>query len=210
MYTLEKGNCIQLMKQMADKSVDCIVTDPPWGVGIDYGVYQDTACNLKEMIPQMMPEMLRIAHRVIILCGTKYMHCYPHPTWVMAWVYPAGGGGCPWGFTCWQPILCYGKDPYLANRMGGRPDVFTKLVPQKCNTFGHPTPKPLNFMMKLIERVSVKKTDRILDPFMGSGTTGVAAVQLGRDFVGFDINPRFIRIAEKRIMEAANDNEPSK
>jgi tRNA G10 N-methylase Trm11 len=108
MYTLEKGDCITLMKQMADKSVDCIVTDPPWGVGIQYDGYHDTPEVVVKIINEAVPEMLRIAHRVIILCGTKYMHCYPRPTWTMAWVYPAGGAGCPWGFTCWQPILCYG------------------------------------------------------------------------------------------------------
>lgn len=103
---------------MKEKSFDSIVTDPPWGVGIDYDGYKDTPEGVMEIIEEAVPEMLRIAHCVIIMPGTKYMHWYPRPTWTMAWVYSAGGAACSWGFTCWQPILCYGKDPYLANRMG--------------------------------------------------------------------------------------------
>ena len=47
-----------------------------------------------------------------------------------------------------------------------------------------------------------KESDTILDPFMGSGTTGVACQQLGRNFIGYEISPDYFKIAEKRIKEA--------
>jgi site-specific DNA-methyltransferase (adenine-specific) len=65
---------------------------------------------------------------------------------------------------------------------------------------GHPTQKNKEMIGTLIDKCSVNGT--ILDPFMGSGTTGVAAVQLGRNFIGCEINPAYFAIAQKRI-EAA-------
>ena len=64
----------------------------------------------------------------------------------------------------------------------------------------HQTEKPLNVMKWLIEIVDNEQT--ILDPFMGSGTTGVACVQTGRNFIGIEIDPKYYAIAEKRIKEA--------
>jgi DNA modification methylase len=66
---------------------------------------------------------------------------------------------------------------------------------------GHPCPKPLKFVKWLIKKGS-KEGDTILDPFMGSGTTGVACVQTGRNFIGCEIDPGYFKIAEKRIHDA--------
>ena len=65
----------------------------------------------------------------------------------------------------------------------------------------HPTQKPLKLMYRIIEKYT-KEGDTILDPFMGSGTTGVACVQLNRNFIGYEISPDDFKIAEKRISEA--------
>ena len=65
----------------------------------------------------------------------------------------------------------------------------------------HPCPKPTNVMRWIIERTTFKN-DNVFDPFMGSGTTGVACVQTGRNFIGIEIDPTYFAIAEKRIAEA--------
>ena len=65
----------------------------------------------------------------------------------------------------------------------------------------HPMQKPIALMKYLIERFT-QPNDTILDPFMGSGTTGVACVQTGRNFIGIEIEPKYFEIAEKRIAEA--------
>ena len=62
----------------------------------------------------------------------------------------------------------------------------------------HPTIKPLDFTEKIIKNSS-KKGEVVLDCFMGSGTTGVACKNLGRDFIGIELNPEYFRIAEERI-----------
>ena len=65
----------------------------------------------------------------------------------------------------------------------------------------HPTQKPLDVMKWCIERLP-SGCSTILDPFMGSGTTGVACVKLGRKFIGIEIEPKYFDIACKRISEA--------
>ena len=65
----------------------------------------------------------------------------------------------------------------------------------------HPTTKPLDLMLWVIRNYT-NEGDAIFDPFMGSGTTGVAAVQLGRNFIGCEINPDYFATAEKRIRQA--------
>lgn len=70
----------------------------------------------------------------------------------------------------------------------------------------HPTQKPLSLMFELVERVSaVKQT--VLDPFMGSGTTGVACIKLGRKFIGIEIEPKYFDIACRRIEEATRQGD---
>ncbi len=66
----------------------------------------------------------------------------------------------------------------------------------------HPSPKPISYMKKLVERVT-KEGDLICDPFMGSGTTGVAALQTGRNFIGIEKDETYFSIAMKRINDAS-------
>ena len=67
--------------------------------------------------------------------------------------------------------------------------------------FGHITPKPIELMKNIINHSS-NENMTVLDPFMGSGTTGVACVQTGRNFIGIEIDPGYFKIAEKRIHDA--------
>lgn len=81
-------------------------------------------------------------------------------------------------------------------------------TPKKSEkTFGkHPTQKPLDLLERII-LASTNEGDLILDPFMGSGTTGVAALKLGRKFVGIEKEKEFIELAEKRIFDAYQQKE---
>lgn len=78
-------------------------------------------------------------------------------------------------------------------------DVFS-VSPSQGRSGRHPTEKPLQLMMELLKVLN--GADTILDPFMGSGTTGVACVNLGRKFIGIEIEPRYFDIACRRIEEA--------
>ena len=194
-----QGDCLEVMKQMPDKCVDLVVTDPPYGLGFQYEQFTDTQENLKTLVDSFMPEALRVAQTVVLTPGLNNIHLYPKPKWILAWTYTGGANISPWGFNCWQPIIVYGADPYLRDRMGARSDVIVDNIPAK--DWGHPCPKPQSFISKLINRVSTRESDTILDPFLGSGTTAVAAKQLCRNFIGIEISEKYCKIAEERLRQ---------
>ncbi|MBZ0173152.1 MAG: site-specific DNA-methyltransferase, partial [Phycisphaerales bacterium] len=193
--TLHLGDCREIMPTLG--RVDAVVTDPPYGIDEAYESYDDTTDNLIALIASCVPLLRERASRVVVTSGVLNHMLYPKPDWTMAWVTPAGAGAGPWGFCCWQPVLCYGPDPYLEMGLGRRPDVIIHTEGSPKN--GHPCPKPTRFMEVLIQRSTLSGT--ILDPFMGSGTTGVACVRLQRKFIGIEIEEKYFDIACRRIEE---------
>jgi DNA modification methylase len=203
MYQLIHGNCISTLRTMPDKSVDCIVTDMPYGVGVDFGDYRDNVENLEALIDDALPEMRRVSKLTIITPGVRNLFLYPEPTWTLCWCFGGGSRG-RWGFNHWQPILAYGTDPRHRLKMM-HTDVIRANNAELENRSEHPCPKPLPFVRKLINRVAPSSADTILDPFMGSGTTGVAAIQLGHTFIGIEMNGDYLAIAKRRIAQARPD-----
>jgi len=191
------GDCLDVMKDIPDKSIDLVLTDPPYGVGFGYDTFYDNQTGLKKLLCVAMPEILRVGKIVLITCGNGNQHLYPKPDWTLAWVITAGAGQNKWGFTCWQPILAYGNDPYRANNMGARPDII--ISNEKSKKYGHPCTKPINVWKKILLRGSVREQDIILDPFLGSGTTAVACKMLKRDYIGIDISEEYCQIARDRL-----------
>jgi site-specific DNA-methyltransferase (adenine-specific) len=96
----------------------------------------------------------------------------------------------------------------VAHRAGGpiRWNADNRLVPNVLSEMPsrqreHPNEKPIDLVSRLVATHS-NRGDLILDPFMGSGTTGVAAVKLGRKFIGIEIEPKYFDIACQRISDA--------
>jgi len=179
--------------------IDAVVTDPPYGVGVDYGGFSDTPENVEKLISKIMPFILA-APCAALTPGVPLMWNYPVPVWVGSWVHPAPAGGCPWGFVGNNPILYYGADPYLKRGMGRRPDSIV-LASDRQGVDGHPTPKPLAVWRWLAERVTPEKGLIIYDPFIGSGTSMVAAEQLNRRCFGMEIDPGFAAVCLQRMSD---------
>jgi site-specific DNA-methyltransferase (adenine-specific) len=192
--TLYLGDCLEILPTLGP--VDAVVTDPPYGIGVEYGQFDDTPENVRLLAEKWLPLARSISGRVVLTPGNANMHSYPRPTWTLAWITPAGAGSGPWGFSCWQPILAYGHDPFLSSGKGRAPDIIQLTESSEKN--GHPCPKPIGFMQRLLIRTTME-AETVLDPFMGSGTTGVACARLGRRFIGIEIEPRYFDIACKRI-----------
>ena len=191
------GDCVDVMRQFPDKCFDLCLTDFPYGIGEEYASFSDTQENLKDLIAKAMPEILRVSKRALITYGVTNIFHYPRPAWVLNWTTPAGTGCSPWGFCCWQPILAYGKDPYLAAASGSLPDAYVHTEAAEKN--GHPCPKPIQIWKKILLRGSNKETDLIFDPFMGSGTTAIACEHLNRKWVGCEMDAKYVEIALKRL-----------
>lgn len=67
--------------------------------------------------------------------------------------------------------------------------------------WGHPSQKPVSLMVSLVQRAS-KRGGTVIDPFMGSGSTGMACLRTGRHFIGIECNPRYFAVAQRRLMLA--------
>ena len=197
------ADCREILPLIPDKSIDLVLTDFPYGNETDYGTYLDTQDNLKELIRDMMPPILGVGKVSLVACGIGNMFSYPIPDWVLSWYWlNTASGSSQWGFNTWQPILAYGKDPYLTNNMGRRQDSYLCRIPVGKDNFCHPCPKPDAVWSWFITRGSISNTDLILDPFLGSGTTAYCAKKLGRKCIGIEIEERYCEISAKRCSQS--------
>lgn len=177
-------------------------TDPPYGLGDtvseknEYDAYDDTRENLTKLIEKVIPLVRSVADCVVITPGVMNHRLYASPTWTMAWFTPAGIGMGPWGFCCWQPILCYGKDPKLAKGKGSYPDAIVHTE-SSDKSLGHPCAKPVNFWQWLVERTS-EPGDLLFEPFSGSGTTIIVAEKTGRTCYAVEISPAYVDTSVER------------
>ena len=190
------GDCLEVMKEMPDKSIDLVLTDPPYGVNMNYDIYQDTEENWFALMEKVIPEMRRIAKMVIFpSCQIKRLDWFyknHKPDWLLCWY--KGSVGCAGylGFNDWEPHLVYGKNNTNMH------DYF-RAIPEPQNN-GHPCQKPIEWAKWIISRAT-KENDLVLDVFNGSGTTCVAAKQLKRNFIGIEISEKYCEIAKQRLRQ---------
>ena len=189
--TLYLGDCMDILPTLG--KVDALITDPPFGVGNFVqisGNVRGEKVTWNESIPsaeffQLLKE--KSTHRVI--WGANYFNCFE------------GAGGLVWVKN--QPMPNMSKAEMASTSWGNKVELisltWTNYVNTKEST--HPCERPVGLYKWCIEQVP-KQPQTILDPFMGSGTTGVAAIQLGRKFIGIEREPKYFDIACKRIEQA--------
>ena len=198
-YQLHLGDCLDILRSLPSGSVDAVVTDPPYNVGLAYASIDDRRSDYAEWCALWFSELRRVCRGPIAITTgqanlSMWSALHP-PNWWLAWWKPAAMGRCVVGFNNWEPIALYGK-PVKAGC-----DVIRACIKPSEDVGDHPCPKPLEWAAKQIDALS-EQDSTILDPFMGSGTTGVACMQTGRKFIGCEIDPGYFEIARKRI-EAA-------
>lgn len=208
--TLYCGDCLEILPTLG--KVDAVVTDPPYGVGLTCRTTKHTkrqsSKNYQDdgqfIIDQIIPRVIAatgIAPVAAISSGIRWIQAYPKPADIGTVFFPNGAGSSPWGFNCNNPILFYGTCPYLKRGMGSRPNSVS-ATHWFSDDVDHPCPKPVPFMKWMVMRTSPAMGETILDPFMGSGTTGVACAELGRHFIGIEIDRKYFDIACERITKA--------
>ncbi len=194
------GDCLDVMPGLGP--IDALISDPPYGVGFKgkaykgkapTGGYEGDDCG--DVAVAGISAALEMACRALVFPGNRLAWSYPEPAEIGTVFCPAGVGNGRWGWSCNHPILFYGKPP----SGGSTPNSFTSFDVSESN--GHPCPKPLRWMKWAVKKASAEN-EIILDPFMGSGTTGVACAKLGRRFIGIEIEPKYFDIACKRIEDA--------
>lgn len=185
-----------------------LLTDPPWGLDggrggdartfrkADYGatLWRDDLEYIRDVVVPVIEQTLVTMRRGAVTPGVRSMRLYPPSADVGCFWHPAGLTHGPWGFATFSPILYYGKDHRAGN--GALPSG--RAVVEPAVKVGHPCPKPIEAWRWLCDKVSAEM-DTIIDPFMGSGTTLVAAKELGRKAIGIEIEERYCEIAARRL-----------
>ncbi len=207
-FTLHIGDCLDPVTGLASlayKSVDHVITDPPYGVEFGYSDHDDDASTHPAFVASFMQHVLRLPSAcALVFSGTAQAFEYPAPKWMCAWIKPGSTGRSRLGGFCeFEPILVYGKPRKRVYH------DYTSL-PSAANLstigIGHPCPKPIG-LMEWCVRNFTDPGETILDPFAGSGTTGVAAIRLGRKFIGWEKDEKYHRIAMKRLTAAREQIE---
>ena len=178
----------------AEDSVDLIVTDPPYNVGVQYGESVDDFRD--DFFEWMTPRFraFRAVSRSLLITGQARLPDYAimEPwKWLLCWHKPAAMGRSPVGFCNWEPVALWGA--------GGKDsvDYFRAPIIPDPAIDGHPCPKPLLWAKWQIEMFPDAKT--VLDPFCGSGTTLRAAKDLNRKAIGIEIEEKYCEIAANRM-----------
>ncbi len=203
--SIVEGDCLDVLRTLPDGCVDAVITDPPYGLGFKYISHDDTRENLASLIAGFMPECQRLSRRVFVTPGQTQISLYPPADWVLAVTWNTTGTFGKYGFSQWMPVLAWGDD------LKGFGSVNKMLKSDTIHISGgvgvgfmregdtkHPCPKPLNVMRLMIRRLT-HPGDLILDPFGGSGTTGIAAALEGRRCILIEKEPAYAKICRERV-----------
>jgi DNA modification methylase len=196
--TIYCGDALEILPLLAP--VELIVTDPPYGVGYDYGeghddspdahwVWFDTALNV----------MRGASPQVVFTHRQEAIWHLPKPDHLVVWHKPFNLTYSIKGWQAkWEPIFVYGgvvtKMADGAKRPSHIDSWAYNTVP---NDYGHPATKPVTLYREIISTFS----GDVVDPFMGSGTTLRAAKDLGRRAIGIEIEERYCEIAVRRLSQ---------
>lgn len=233
MFELHNEDCLQYMKRLQSESFDLIATDPPYNVSVegakivrgagtvfeggdinlDFGEWDRNQIDWKDYIDLFVsllkPKGVLVMFYDKLYLGSigiylqeKYDFQVRH-IGAMVKTNPAPQARrVKWQNGLEQFLIATknkGEGHHFNYRLGQSPDYF--MTNNGYEHF-HPTQKPIEIMSWLVQYWSFEN-DAVLDPFMGSGTTGIACVQHDRNFYGCEISPEYFAIAEKRISSAA-------
>jgi len=192
------GDCLGIMRGMPDECVDLVLTDPPYGIGMDggnvgYKGFNDFAKkDWDETTPdaKYFDEIRRVSKNQIIF-GGNYFDLPPTRCFI---VWDKGAGFKDRTYAecelCWTSFdknaKIYKRDPLA------RGDYIGKL---------HPTQKPCKLIEMILQDFS-EPGQLIFDPFLGSGTTAHACINTGRQYIGIEKDPDYFKIASERINKA--------
>jgi site-specific DNA-methyltransferase (adenine-specific) len=193
--TLYLGDCMDILPTL--DRVDAVITDPPYGLGdrMKGGTWAEKQ-EFKDMVvwdtaPPSIENLLNIASKakICVFWGGNYYGLPASRCWLV------------WDKQNAVPTM---SDCEIAwTNLDANTKRFSHPVGRVLN--GHPSEKPLRLMEWTIQ--TVKASGVILDPYMGSGTTGVAAIQMGRKFIGIEREPKYFDIACKRIEQASKQED---
>lgn len=202
MTKIQNCDCLIEMKKMPDKSIDLILTDPPFGIPGEEPI-EDVLIRLQEA--------KRVAKRFVILMDWRNFWRVDEIfhdikigelIWEYGWISGGRAKAKSGFFPTHNTIGLYGNKSdfcFVKGSIIKRQPGFSS--PRQCSyakKSGHKYEKPIKLMEFLIEGVS-KENEVVCDPFLGSGTTGIACKNTNRNFIGFEIDSNIFNLAKERL-----------
>lgn len=213
-WCVVEGDALAVLQSLPNASVDCIVTDPPYNAInratsglrlLDKGVADSAPIDIEALAT----EFLRVGRE------SYYVWCSDEQ--FTDWTLAFKNRGlttriCAWhknnpspmnGERLWLSALelcVFARKPKATFNLHCAHPVWKEAV--ESEDIAHPTPKPVSLMRRQL-LASMPKGGIVLDPFCGSGSTGVAAMDSGYRFVGVDLTPNYAALARRRIADAA-------
>ena len=229
---LHLGDCLEIMTLLKSQSIDLILTDPPYGIDFCSNwtnrkerLQNDDLNGWLALMKRVLPEFKRILNNTGVCCccggGGKTpvtamftMEVIKHFNLIQTLVWKKFIG-LGWRYRpAYENILVFSKDKdnynfYNTTRKcsnlitGINQDVPRYNGNKRGGEDDHPTQKPVALMRKLLS-IHSQPGHMVCDPFMGSGTTGVACIEMDCNFIGIEIEERYYNIAKKRILQEAS------
>lgn len=215
-------DCMDGLKEIPDNSIDLVIMDPPYefqsvkGGGAFgskneryHGQLENISKGISNDVLDTLTEKMK-ALNMYIWCNKRQLRQYfdylddnGYMIDLLTWHKSNPVPTCSNKYLSDTEYLIFAREKGV--KLYGTYDTKRKWYVSSLNTddkkrYGHPTIKPLDIIRNLITNSS-RGGDIVLDPFIGSGTTAVAAKLLGRHYIGFEIDPEYHRIAEKRVGE---------
>ena len=209
MWEVLRGDCLEVLPTLADKSVDLVLTDPPYGIKINrraklvgtatHRSRKATAHGWddKPPDPRVWPEIFRVSHNQVVFGANYFWEQFYSSQCYIVWDKRGDLPEvpfCPTEFA-WTSFVKEPSKRYVIRNHGFIRD-------SKDPRTGHPTQKPTELLARILEDFT-RPGDLVLDPFMGSGSTGVACLNTGRRFIGIEKDAAYFDIARQRIEQAA-------
>jgi site-specific DNA-methyltransferase (adenine-specific) len=216
MVTIYCGDCLDVMREMPSESIDTIITDPPYFLPAEHyktrRVFARSLCDLsilEHFFREVFDELSRVTKEsAVYYCfcdGQSYpvmfVCAYPKVRRIalLVWDKVVSINGYSWRHQ--HELILFAQKPGSVAVPTGDGDILRcRAVPVDRRL--HPAEKPVELLSKLISK-SVPMGGVILDPFMGSGSVGIAAAEIGRGFVGIEIDERYCELAVKRLLAKA-------
>lgn len=224
MIDLRHGDCLEILKNMPNESVDLIVTDPPYKItsrgssGTMGGywkeeqakkglIFNHNSISCKEYLPELY-RVLKDKSILYLMCNNTNLIEMLNVGedvgfhFVKSLIWEKGNKICgKYYMNCFEYILLFRKGGDRPINDCGTPDILNVPIRKTSDINGnnlHDTEKPID-LMKILVANSSNKGDVVLDPFMGIGSTGIACKKLDRSFIGIEIEDKYFNIAKNRI-----------
>lgn len=231
MIDLRCGDCIEILKDIPDNSIDLVVIDPPYELETQRGggFFRESNEKRRKYQDEIENMMLGISEELLDAICNKMkkvnMYIFCSRTQMLTLLNYANKKCFSWNLLAWHktnPIpTCNNKylndTEYIVFMREKGVSIYGNYHTKKSyyvtptnkedkKLYKHPTIKPLDIIKNLIINSS-QENDTVLDCFMGSGTTGVACKELNRNFIGIEIDNTYFEIAKNRIEELDKPKE---